>query len=323
MSSLIEARDVTVRFGPAAPAAVCSVSLEIGSQGALGIVGESGSGKTTLARALVGAIRPTSGSVLVNGQPWAAVRRTDDQRRRVQMVFQDPYGALNSWRTVRKTVAEVLHQWDRVPAAESGRAAGDLLREVGLADDLIDRRPRQLSGGQCQRVGIARALACEPDVLVADEPTSSLDVSVQAQILNLLASLRESRGLSLVVVSHDLGVVQFITTDLIVMYRGHVVEQGPTRELLASPRHPYTRLLVDSIPGQEGASLGVRTGFDPPHGCVFAHRCGQVGDDCLNAPPALLTEAGRGVTAAERDATCVDRGVIRADRRVACVRPLP
>jgi peptide/nickel transport system ATP-binding protein len=302
MNPIIEARDVSVRFSEHAPAAVSSVSLEIASGGALGIVGESGSGKTTLARVLVGAIRPTSGQVLVGGRPWDSIRRTDDQRRRVQMVFQDPYGALNSWRTARRTVAEVLRQWDRTQAGESGRTAGDLLREVGLQDDLIDRRPRQLSGGQCQRVGIARALACEPDVLVADEPTSSLDVSVQAQILNLLASLRETRGLSLVVVSHDLGVVQFITTDLIVMYRGHVVERGRTRELLASPRHPYTRLLVDSIPGQEGASRSVRTGFDPAAGCVFAHRCGQVGDDCLTAPPALVTTAGRGV---------------------ACVRPLP
>jgi peptide/nickel transport system ATP-binding protein len=310
VTAIIKASDVTVRFSPQAPAAVCSVSLEISPGGSLGIVGESGSGKTTLARALVGAIRPTSGEILVGGLPWERIRRTDDQRRRVQMVFQDPYGALNSWRTARKTVAEVLRQWDRVragsPAGQAagspaGRMAGDLLREVGLQDDLIDRRPRQLSGGQCQRVGIARALACEPDVLVADEPTSSLDVSVQAQILNLLASLRESRGLSLVVVSHDLGVVQFITTDLIVMYRGHVVEQGPTLELLANPRHPYTRLLVDSIPGQEGSARSVATGFDPPSGCVFAHRCGQVGEDCLSAPPALLSEGGRAV---------------------ACVRPL-
>ncbi len=217
------------------------------------------------------------------------------------MVFQDPYGALNSWQSARKTVAEVLRQWDRAKAGESGSMAGDLLREVGLQEDLIDRRPRQLSGGQCQRVGIARALACQPDVLVADEPTSSLDVSVQAQILNLLASLRDSRGVALVVVSHDLGVVQFITTELIVMYRGHIVEQGPTRELLARPRHPYTRLLVDSIPGQEGESRSVNTGFDPPDGCVFAHRCSQVGDDCLSASPAPRTDGAR---------------------RVSCVRPL-
>jgi oligopeptide/dipeptide ABC transporter ATP-binding protein len=302
VTAIIKADNVTVRFSPQAPAAVSGVSLEISPGGSLGIVGESGSGKTTLARALVGAIKPTSGEILVGGQPWDRIRRTDDQRRRVQMVFQDPYGALNSWRTARKTVAEVLRQWDRGPAGSpAGQAAGDLLREVGLRDDLADRRPRQLSGGQCQRVGIARALACDPDVLVADEPTSSLDVSVQAQILNLLASLRESRGLSLVVVSHDLGVVQFITTDLIVMYRGHVVEQGPTLELLARPRHPYTRLLVDSIPGQEGSARSVATGFDPPDGCVFAHRCGQVGDDCLPAPPALRSDG---------------------ERAVACVRPL-
>jgi oligopeptide/dipeptide ABC transporter ATP-binding protein len=302
VAALIEARDVTVRFSAHSPAAVSSVSVDITSGSALGIVGESGSGKTTLARALVGAIRPTEGEVLVEGRPWSDVSRTDEQRRRVQMIFQDPYGALNSWQTARKTVAEVLRQWHRTPAGDAGRVAGDLLREVGLQPDLMDRRPRQLSGGQCQRVGIARALACQPDVLVADEPTSSLDVSVQAQILNLLASMRESRNLALVVVSHDLGVVQFITSQLIVMYRGHVVEQGPTAELLATPRHPYTRLLVDSIPGREGPSRGVRTELDPPAGCVFAHRCSQVGPDCLDSRPELLADGGRSV---------------------ACVRPLP
>src|SRR5580658_1594780 len=241
MNPIIEARDVSVRFSEHAPAAVSSVSLKIASGGALGIVGESGSGKTTLARVLVGAIRPTSGQVLVGGRPWDSIRRTDDQRRRVQMVFQDPYGALNSWRTARRTVAEVLRQWDRTQAGESGRTAGDLLREVGLQDDLIDRRPRQLSGGQCQRVGIARALACEPDVLVADEPTSSLDVSVQAQILNLLASLRKSRGLALVLISHDLGVIHYATERTFVMHSGYIVESGDTDRVFAHPAHHYTK----------------------------------------------------------------------------------
>lgn len=301
MTALVQARDVCVVFSEHAPAAVSSVSVSIPRGGAIGIVGESGSGKTTLARAIVGAIKPTSGEVLVDGRPWSQIKRTDSERRRVQMVFQDPYGALNSWQSARKTVVEVLEHWDRATHKEAGKAAADLLREVGLSADQIDRRPGQLSGGQCQRVGIARALACEPDLLVADEPTSSLDVSVQAQILNLLISLRESRGLALIVVSHDLGVVRYITNELLVMYRGHVVEQGPTARLLSEPRHPYTRLLVDSIPGEEGLSRDARNHLDAAQGCVFAERCAHVGSDCLSEQPPL---------------------VANGTRLVACVRPL-
>ena len=293
MTTLLEAEDVSVFFSSHGPAAVASVSLKIPTSGAIGIVGESGSGKTTLARLLVGALRPTRGQVLIGGRSWSEVKRTDSERRRVQMVFQDPYGALNSWRTARKTVAEVLEQWNFADHKKSLKDAGELLGEVGLSADVIDRRPRQLSGGQCQRVGIARALACQPDVLVADEPTSSLDVSVQAQILNLLLSLQEGRHLALVVVSHDLGVVRYITKELFVMYRGFVVEQGPTHELLSAPRHPYTRLLVDSIPGYEGASREAKNRVDASHGCVFASRCTEVQDDCLAQQPPLSRDGDR------------------------------
>ncbi len=160
------------------------------------------------------------------------------------MVFQDPYGALNPALSAIDTVAEVFQVLDRLPRGEARSRAARLLSEVGLSDDAATRRPGRLSGGQCQRVVIARALACEPEVLVADEPTSALDVSVQAQILNLLLDLRDRREFALVLISHDLGVVRYATTEALVMREGHVVERGRTAELLDNPQHPYTGLLV-------------------------------------------------------------------------------
>jgi ABC-type glutathione transport system ATPase component len=254
MSALIEARNVTVRFSSSAPEAVADVSLDIEKRAAIGIVGESGSGKTTLARVLVGALRQSQGEVLVGGRPWASVKRTDALRRSVQMIFQNPYDSLNPFHTARDAVAEVLLNWKLCGRKDADEQADLRLQEVGLSQDAIESRPPRLSGGQCQRVGIARALACDPDVLVADEPTSSLDVSVQGQILNLLLALRETRDLALVFISHDLAVVSRITTDVLVMYKGRVVESGPTTEVLAHPQDPYTKLLVESIPGRQAAS---------------------------------------------------------------------
>ena len=301
MTVLIEARGVAVTFSTQNPPAVAGVDMAVPEGAAVGIVGESGSGKTTLARLLVGALEPTQGEVRVDGRPWSAISRQDPLRRSVQMIFQDPYGSLNPWLTPRETVAEVLRVWESIDRREGERRAEDLLREVGFPRDAMDRRPSRLSGGQCQRVGIARALACNPSVLVADEPTSSLDVSVQAQILNLLVSLRESRGLALVLISHDLAVVRYATDEALVMYGGHVVERGPTDQLLAWPLHPYTRVLVDSLPGQEGPARPVENTVDAESGCIFAPRCAFVAADCLSRQPDLA----------------------RYDNRlVACVRPL-
>jgi peptide/nickel transport system ATP-binding protein len=248
MTAVIEASACGYEFRAGAPPAVADVSLAVRGAESVGVVGESGSGKTTLGRLLVGALHPTRGTVLVEGRPWAAIGRRDPRRRRVQMIFQDPYGSLNPWRTPVDAVAEVIRVWDRLPARRAQARAEDLLAEVGLAEDAMRRRPRKLSGGQCQRVGIARALAADPEVLVADEPTSSLDVSVQAQILNLLRRLRERRGLALVLISHDLSVVRYATDRAIVMYGGRVVEEGRTAELLSAPSHDYTRSLVAAIP---------------------------------------------------------------------------
>lgn len=298
MNPLLQACEVEYAYSPQRRAAIDKVSVAIAAGEAVGVVGESGSGKTTLGRLLIGVLSPTAGTVTVHGRSWKAIGRKDQARRRVQMVFQDPYGSLNPWRSPLESVAEVITVWNRVSGRAALRRAEVLLTEVGIAEDTMRRRPAGLSGGQCQRVGIARALAADPDVLVADEPTSSLDVSVQAQILNLLRELRQRRGLALVLISHDLSIVRYATDRAIVMYGGQIVEEGRTCELLDSPAHPYTRVLVDAIPGHEGPAEGVSNDLDTSGGCVFASQCPLVHGECLDARPWL------------RDAP---------QRRVACV----
>lgn len=244
--SAIVATDVTFAYGTG-PTVVRNVSLTVPEGGAIGIVGESGSGKTTLASLLIGVLTPTTGTVAVRGRQWNTVRPRDPLRRAVQMVFQNPYTALNPRFSAMQTVTEVY----RVCAGHTKEAATDraedMLKRVGLTGSVIGKRPGDLSGGQCQRVGIARALAADPAVIVADEPTSALDVSVQAQILNLLNDLRQEQGVGLVLISHDLNVVSYLTERAIVMQNGDVVEEGATDELLQSPAHPYTRALIASI----------------------------------------------------------------------------
>lgn len=293
---ILKARDVMVSFVSGQRPAVAETSLEIRAGDAIGIVGESGSGKTTLARVLVGALAPSSGTVEVLGRPWSSVGHDDPLRRKVQMIFQDPYASLNPRMTARDTVAEVLRIWNNWSRNEAREMAAERLAEVGIARSALDRRPTGLSGGQCQRVGIARALACDPDVLIADEPTSSLDVSVQANILNMLVGFRESRGLALVFISHDLSVVRYITNRALVMYRGRVIEAGATARLLSEPAHPYTLCLIDSIPGAARAPQLARN-LSSDRGCVFAARCSRIGDHCDELEPELV-ESGDGHRAA-------------------------
>jgi peptide/nickel transport system ATP-binding protein len=245
---LIVAQEVTVTYRGAISPALTPVSLTIARGDAVGIVGESGSGKSTLGRVLVGAQPPSTGSVTVEGRAWEKVRASDALRGRVQMIFQDPYASLTPWRTPRQIVAEVLSRWRKLSRVEALDAAGGLLDEVGLPLQAMDRRPEGLSGGQCQRVGIARALASNPEVIIADEPTSSLDISAQAQILNLLLRLRSERDLALVLISHDLAVIRHMTDSALVMRNGTVVEQGASEQIFSSPSHDYTRELVASTP---------------------------------------------------------------------------
>jgi peptide/nickel transport system ATP-binding protein len=245
---------VSVTFPHASTAAVAPLDLEIRQGESIGIVGESGSGKSTLGRVIVGALAPTSGTIMVHGKPWKEIRGRNTIRRDVQMIFQDPYGSLTPWRSPRQAVAEVLQRWKHSTRRESLKEAGQLLDEVGLPRDTFDKLPSKLSGGQCQRVGIARALASEPRLIVADEPTSSLDISAQAQILNLLTALRATHGLSVVLISHDLSVIRHMTDRALVMRSGVVVESDTSEKLFTDPAHEYTKNLVASTPSLKKAN---------------------------------------------------------------------
>ncbi|TIR48682.1 MAG: ABC transporter ATP-binding protein [Mesorhizobium sp.] len=240
------ASNVTFAYG-SGPAVVKNVSLTVPKGAAIGIVGESGSGKSTLASLLVGMLTPTTGSITIGGHPWSKIDRGNPMRRAVQMMFQNPYSALNPYLSALRTVAEVYQFCGGFAKAEAAERAQALLKRVGISGLTQLKRPSSLSGGQCQRVGIARALAATPSIIVADEPTSALDVSVQAQILNLLSDLRQEQGVGLVLISHDLNVVSYLTERAIVMERGEVVEEGVTSELLQKPGHPYTQRLIASI----------------------------------------------------------------------------
>lgn len=235
-----------VGFAYRAKPVLRDVTMSVGAGARIGIVGESGSGKTTLARLLVGLLSPGSGRLTVNGTSWKSVRRSHRLRRAVQMIQQDPYAQLTPHLAARSVVAEAAAVCRGLRGRNATALAIDLLDAVGLGEAHARRRPRQLSGGQCQRVAIARALAANPSIIVADEPTSALDLSVQAQIINLLLELMDSRAMSLVLVSHDLAVIQHLTTEVLVMYDGQIVERGRTAEVFADPQHAYTKQLLAS-----------------------------------------------------------------------------
>ncbi|RRQ29442.1 ABC transporter ATP-binding protein [Rhodococcus sp. Eu-32] len=262
---LVEARDLRRAFSVSQPGklrrvshvALDGVTLNVFRGQALGIVGESGSGKTTLARQIVGLDRPDSGSISYDGREIRGLGSAEHSRwrREVQYVFQDPYGSLNPRFTVEQSISEPLrHNGVDLTGATIDARVRSLLDEVELPTSFRTRRPYELSGGQRQRVGIARALANEPSLIVADEPVSALDLSVQARILRLLQRLRAERGLTLVLISHDLAVVRYLCDDVVVLRHGTIVEQGATDEVYTNPRHDYTKALLDSIPGS-GAAL--------------------------------------------------------------------
>jgi ABC-type glutathione transport system ATPase component len=252
---MLAVSDLKVRFG--AVEAVRGVSWRVAAGETLGIVGSSGCGKSTTVRAVVGLVRPTSGEILFDGCPChamtAAARRSF--RRRVQMVFQDAPGSLNPRMTVRAILAEAL----TVHRLASGRAAvearcRELLEQTGLADAALAQYPHELSGGQCQRVSLARALAVEPQVLLADEPVSALDVSVQARIINLLRDLQQRLGLALVLIAHDLAVIRNVCDRVCVMSDGLIVEEGPAAAVIGNPRHEQTRLLIAAVPNIDASA---------------------------------------------------------------------
>lgn len=241
----IDAQRVSVTFG--AHPALADVTATANSSTRLGVVGESGSGKSTLARVLVGILTPTRGAAIVNGVSWQSVRRGSPLRRHIQLIQQDPYAQLTPHLSARATVSEAARVCRRLTRAVANTVAMELLTSLGLSEEFCNRKPRQLSGGQCQRVAIARALASDAKLLVADEPTSALDVSVQAQIINLLLEITADRRRGLVLVSHDLAVVRHLTEEIIVLFQGRLVESGHTPEVLANPQHEYTKRLCAQL----------------------------------------------------------------------------
>lgn len=302
--------------------AVDGVDLEILPGEALGLVGESGCGKSTLGRTILGLYEPTSGAMWFKGQEIGA-RRSREQRRAMQMVFQDPYSSLNPRMTVKQVLGELLRVHHMVPRDQVQSRVGELLHLVGLPPAAADAHPGQFSGGQRQRVGIARALALEPDLLVADEPVSALDVSVQATVLNLLAELRARLGLSMLFIAHNMAVVRQVCDRIAVMYLGRIVEVAPSDELFTNPRHPYTRSLLSAIPRLDpdrpapGRAVAGETAspLALPTGCRFHPRCPLAAEVCRTDDPALRGAEGDASDRPEHLAACHFAWTPPPDRR--------
>jgi len=300
--ALLRVENLTVQFPVGRTGlkvhAVSGISFDVLPGETLGLVGESGCGKSTTGKAVIQLPPPTSGSIVFQGQDLTQLRgeKVRQLRTNVQMIFQDPISSLNPRRRVRDIVAEPLHVWGIGSKQERARKVEEVLETVGIDPSTADRRPHQFSGGQCQRISIARALVLEPKMLICDEPVSALDVSVQAQVLNLLEDLKAKYGLTMVFIAHDLAVVKNVSDRVCVMYLGKVCEVAPSDDLYAQPAHPYTSRLLDSIPVPDPEVKPdpanriqgeLPSPMAPPSGCRFRTRCPIAQERCASEEPQL------------------------------------
>ena len=278
--------------------AVNNVSFNLSSGETLGIVGESGCGKSTLARAIVKMVPTDSGKVLWLGNDLLSLNKSEmrKHRKQIQMIFQDPLASLNPRMNIGEIIAEPLRtHYPKTPEADVQERVSDVMKKVGLLGNLVNRFPHEFSGGQCQRIGIARALILKPKLIICDEPVSALDVSIQAQVVNLLMDLQEEMGLTLIFIAHDLSIVKHISTKIMVLYLGNMVEFANSRYIYENPRHPYTQALISAVPIpdpriEKNKKLILIEGdlpspVNPPSGCVFRTRCHKAKEICSNEKP--------------------------------------
>lgn len=280
--------------------AVNGVSFELKSGETLGIVGESGCGKSTLARAIISMVPSETGRVLWFGKDLLALQKTEmrKHRKEIQMIFQDPLASLNPRMTIGEIIAEPLKtHYPKTSKADIKARVEDVMNKVGLLENLINRYPHEFSGGQCQRIGIARALILKPKLIICDEPVSALDVSIQAQVINLLMDLQKEMDLTLIFIAHDLSIVKHISTKIMVLYMGNMVELAKSEDIYNHPRHPYTQALISAVPIpdpkiEKNKDLILIEGdlpspINPPSGCVFRTRCKKAQDICSQEKPEL------------------------------------
>jgi oligopeptide transport system ATP-binding protein len=308
---LLDVKDLKVHFSiaaksawpwtkPAQLKAVDGVEVKLYQGETLGVVGESGCGKSTFARAVIGLVEATEGQILWLGQDLTRMKEVERRktRKEMQMIFQDPLASLNPRMTIGEIIAEPLQTfYPKLTKDEVKLKVKEMMTKVGLLPNVINRYPHEFSGGQCQRIGIARALILKPKMIICDEPVSALDVSIQAQVVNLLQEIQKEMGLSLLFIAHDLSVVKHISDRVLVMYLGNVVETGESAKLFAGPKHPYTRALMSAVPIpdpklERSKKIEMLEGdlpspISPPSGCVFRTRCPKATTECAKTKPRL------------------------------------